>query len=73
MVRVASTCVETGLPGAVGLNVTCRPLAPTAVHWVAEGHDTAFMMFTASITVGVVAPGAAGLNVIWRLGPMGLA
>ena len=27
-----STTVGVGVPGAVGLNVACRPLPPTAVH-----------------------------------------
>jgi hypothetical protein len=44
------------------LNVTSFPLAPTAVHWLAEGHATALSERLSS-GVGAVALGAVGLNV----------
>src|SRR5688572_24984660 len=34
----ASIVVGVGAPGAAGLNVTCCPARPTAVHWLAEKH-----------------------------------
>jgi hypothetical protein len=52
--------VGAGVPGAVGLNVTCFPL-PTAVHWPADGHATPDR--PKPIVVGVGVPGAVGLNV----------
>ncbi len=59
--RTISTGV--GVPGAVGLNVTCRPSSSTAVHWLVDGHATPVSQWPASIVVGVGVPGAVGLNV----------
>ena len=61
-----SIVVGVGVPGLAGLNVTCRPMSSTAVHWVADGHATPSRLLAVSIVVGVGVPGLAGLNVTCR-------
>ena len=40
LLMALSIVTGVGDPGAVGLNVTSRPLASIAVHWPADGHAT---------------------------------
>ena len=39
------------MPGAVGLNVTSRPLSSPAVHWLADGHATTYRGFPLPVMV----------------------
>src|SRR5438067_1421936 len=61
-----STVVGVGVPGEVGLKVTCCPLSSTAVHWLADGHATPDRMLLLSTVAGVGLPGEVGLKVTCR-------
>ena len=60
-VRPVSIATARGEPGSFGLNVTCDPLAPTTVHWVAAGQATAVarMRLTLRMVGATVAVGAS--------------